>query len=198
MKTLILKESKIKTLIINGSPRINGNTQALIKLFAESLKGEYKIINAYSGDISPCTDCRGCQKSGKCRIKDGMEEVYGYTKDCDNILIASPVYFSELTPPLLGLLSRFQAFYCSKRFLGIDSVTKKKKGGILLTGGGDGGYDLAERSAKISLKIMGAKEIFPVVYFGNTDLIRAEEQEEAVKMLINTAESFNGSESFNG
>lgn len=182
----------MKTLILNGSPRKNGNTQALLKLFTEQLTGEHKIIDAYFANISPCTDCRSCQKSGKCRIRDDMEEVYSYGLDCDNILIASPVYFSELTPPLLGLLSRFQAFYCSRRFLGIEPVTKKKKGGIILTGGGDGGFELAERSAKILLKIMGAEEEFPVIYCGNTDFIKAEEDKEAVKKVINLAKSFGG------
>lgn len=182
----------MKTLILNGSPRKNGNTQDLIKLFSEGLNGEYKTVNAYFARISSCTDCRSCQKNGKCRIMDDMEEIYSYVLDCDNILIASPVYFSELTPPLLGLLSRFQTFYCSRRFLGIEPVTKKKKGGIILTGGGDGGFDLAERSAKIMLKIMGSEEIFPAVYCGNTDFIKAYKDKESVKKVISLAKAFCG------
>lgn len=182
----------MKTLILNGSPRQNGNTQALLKLFTEQLTGEYKIINAYYADISPCTDCRYCQKHAECCKKDGMEEVYGYVRDCDNILIASPVYFSELTPPLLGLLSRFQAFYCSRRFLGIEPVTKKKKGGILLTGGGDGGFAPAEGSAKILLKIMGAEGDFPLIYCGNTDSLAAVEDRETADKVSELAERFNG------
>lgn len=182
----------MKTLILNGSPRKDGNTQALIKLFSEGLNGEYKTVSAYFAHISPCTDCRYCQEHGECCKKDGMEEIYSYAAGCDNILIASPVYFSELTPPLLGLLSRFQAFYCSKRFFGIDPVLKRKKGGVILTGGGDGGFELAEKSAKIFLKIMGAEEIFPAVYCGNTDFIKADEDEETVKGAISLAKAFCG------
>ncbi len=180
----------MKTLILNGSPRKNGSTQALLNLFTEHLTGEHKTINAYQAQISPCIDCRYCQKHGKCCKKDGMEEVYSYTADCDNILIVSPVYFSELTPPILGVLSRFQAFYCSRRFLGIEPVTKNKKGAILLTGGGDGEFDLAERSGKILLKIMGAEGEIPLIYCGNTDFIKAEENQEAVKMVLDLAETF--------
>ena len=180
----------MKTLILNGSPRKNGNTQALLTLFTNRLTAEHKTISAYYADISPCTDCRYCQKHGKCCKKDGMEEVYGYVGDCDNILIASPVYFSELTPPLLGLFSRFQAFYCSRRFLGIEPVAKKKKGAVLLTGGSDGDYDLAERSAKILLKKMGAEGAFPLIYCGNTDFTKAEDNEEAVKKVLELAEAF--------
>ena len=180
----------MKTLILNGSPQKNGNTRALLNLFTKELTGEYKTINTYYTHISPCTDCRYCQKHGKCCKKDGMEEVYGYVKECDNILIASPVYFSELTPTLLGVLSRFQAFYCSRRFLGIEPVTKKKKGAIMLTGGGDGVFDLAEKSGKILLKIMGAEEKIPLIYCGNTDFTKAEDNEEAVKRVVELAKAF--------
>lgn len=180
----------MKTLILNGSPRKNGNTQALLNLFTKHLTGEYKTVNAYFSEISPCTDCRYCQKHGKCCKKDGMEEIYSFTRECDNILIASPVYFSELTPPLLGILSRFQAFYCSRRFLGIEPVTEKKKGALLLTGGGDGGFELAERSGKILLKIMGAEGDFPLIYCGNTDLAKAEDSAEAVKSVLELAKAF--------
>lgn len=181
----------MNTLILNGSPHKNGSTSSLLKRFTEQLQGEYKIINAYYDNISPCTDCRYCQKHGKCCKKDGMEKVYSYTRDCDNILIASPVYFSELTPPLLAVGSRFQAFYCSRRFLGIEPVTKAKKGGILLLGGGDGSYELAEKSARILLKIMGASGDFPLIYCGNTDNRDALENENAVNGVLELANVFN-------
>ena len=180
----------MKTLILNGSPRKNGNTQALLNLFTKQLTGEYKTVNAYYSQISPCIDCRYCQKHGKCCKKDGMEEIYSFTRDCDNILIASSVFFSELTPPLLGVLSRFQAFYCSRRFLGNEPVTKKKKGALLLMGGGDGDFDLAEKSGKILLKIMGAEGEIPLIYCGNTDFTRAEDNEETVKKVLELAEAF--------
>ena len=119
-----------------------------------------------------------------------MEEVYGYAASCDNILIASPVYFSELTPPLLAVGSRFQAFYCARRFLGSEPVPKAKRGGILLTGGGDGEYYMAEKSAAILLKIMGAAGDFPLVYCGNTDNVNSEENREAVRRVLDLADSF--------
>ncbi len=180
----------MKTLILNGSPHKKGNTSSLLKLFTEHLQGEYTIVNAYDSDISPCTDCGYCQKHGKCCKKDGMEEVYSYTANCDNILIASPVYFSELTPPLLAVGSRFQAFYCARRFLGNEPVLKAKRGGILLTGGGDGEYYTAEKTAKILLKIMGAAGDFPLVYCGNTDNVNSEENREAIRKVLELVDRF--------
>lgn len=46
----------MKTLILNGSPRVNGDTESLVRIMTNNLKGEYKIVNAYRCDISPCID----------------------------------------------------------------------------------------------------------------------------------------------
>ena len=93
----------MKTLIINGSPRVNGDTNSLINIVKERIGGEYKIVDAYRCNISPCLDCRFCWENSGCAIQDEMQEVYDYIQDCDNILIASPIYFSELTGKLLDV-----------------------------------------------------------------------------------------------
>lgn len=43
----------MKTLILNGSPRKNGDTVSLIHIFLEGLEGEYKMVNAYEDGIGP-------------------------------------------------------------------------------------------------------------------------------------------------
>ncbi len=40
----------MKTLILNGSPRINGDTVSLIKKITERIAGEYRIVDAYRGN----------------------------------------------------------------------------------------------------------------------------------------------------
>ena len=86
----------MKTLIFNGSPRKNGNTVSLINRLMELMDGEFKVVDAYRSNISPCMDCRYCWKQPGCAIDDEMQEVYRYIEECDNIVIASPIYFSEL------------------------------------------------------------------------------------------------------
>ena len=98
----------MKTLILNGSPRISGDTAQIIKKITEKIYGEYKIADAYRLNISPCVDCRYCWEKQGCDINDEMQELYAYIQDCDNVLIASPIYFSELTGKLLDLGSRLQ------------------------------------------------------------------------------------------
>ncbi len=73
----------MKTLILNGSPRINGDTGRLIKIFTEKKIDEYKIIDAYRCNISACLDCRDCWKNNGCSINDkntlmGLNSIYDF------------------------------------------------------------------------------------------------------------------------
>ena len=170
----------MKTLIFNGSPRKNGDTAGLLKIFLECLPGEYKIVEAYRCNISPCLDCRFCKTNRGCAIQDEMQEVYEYLKDCDNVLIASPVYFSELTGPMLCVGSRLQTYFCGRFFRKEESGLTEKKGAVLLVGGGDGAPDKAYGTARTLLKDMNCKEIYPLVCSHNTDRVPAIEDAQAV------------------
>ena len=114
----------MKTLILNGSPRINGDTSSLIKKFTEKKIDEYKIVDAYRCNISACLDCRNCWKNNGCSINDEMQEIYKYIQECDNILIASPLYFSELTGKLLDVGSRLQTYFCARFFRNEEPIAK--------------------------------------------------------------------------
>lgn len=48
----------MKTLILNGSPRKNGDTAQLLELAKAQLQGTYHVVSAYTADIHPCIDCR--------------------------------------------------------------------------------------------------------------------------------------------
>ena len=106
----------MKTLILNGSPRKNGDTVSLIKKLTQQLNGEYKIVDSYYSDISACVDCRYCWNNEGCSINDEMAEIYDYIADCDNVVIASPIYFSQPTGKLLDVCSRFQRYFAAKYF----------------------------------------------------------------------------------
>jgi len=115
----------MKTLIWNGSPRKNGDTVSLLEQTVN------KIVNAYFCKVSPCMDCRFCWSKAGCSIKDEMQEVYAYIQECDNILLASPIYFSELTGKLLDLGSRLQTYYSTRFFRKEEPVSKSKKGAVI-------------------------------------------------------------------
>ena len=136
-----------KTLILNGSPRINGDTAGLIGKMTGRIGGEYKIVDAYRCSVSPCLDCRYCWENSGCAIRDEMQEIYEYIQECDNILIASPIYFSELTGRLLDVGSRLQTYFCARFFRKEEPILKPKKGAVILVGGGDGHMEKAYGTA---------------------------------------------------
>lgn len=158
-----------ETLIFNGSPRKSGDTVSLIRTLREFLPGKVTVVNAYSCHIAPCVDCRYCWDHSGCCQKDGWLEVEEALFSCDSVVIASPIYFSELTGPLLSVLSRFQQYYCARAFRGEKQAFPVKKGGILLVGGGDGSPGRAAETAAALLHQMNCREIFPPVCCHNTN-----------------------------
>lgn len=172
----------MKTLIFNGSPRKKGDTAFLIGRLREKLQGEVLVIDTHNSPIKPCTDCRYCWKKPGCSIPDEMQQVYAYIKECDNIIIASPVYFSELSGTLLAVCSRLQSFYASRRFLKINQLTKKKKGAIILCGGGEGAPQKAQSTAKTLLREMNA-ELVGMVGALQTDKVPSDQDQTALQEL---------------
>ena len=184
--------NSMKTLILNGSPRENGDTAGLIREVIRKLPGEYKVVNAYRCGISPCIDCRYCWKHNGCAIRDEMQEVYEYIQECDNILIASPVYFSELTGKLLDLGSRLQAYYCAVRFRKEKPIRKEKRGAVILVGGGDGRPDKAYSTACTLLHQMNCRTVHELVCSHNTNKVPAAEDIRAIQGIESIINFFKG------
>lgn len=181
----------MKTLIFNGSPRKNGDTMTFINELIKHLDGEHKIINAYYCNIMPCMDCRYCWENRGCCHNDEMQGVYDYIQECDNILIASPIYFSQLTGQLLAITSRLQMYFSARYFRKEVPIVKSKKGGVILVGGGDGHIEGAYDTACTLLHHMNSKNIKPVIYSHNTDKIPAKEDGIGINDVKKLALFFN-------
>lgn len=182
----------MKTLILNGSPRKNGDTVFLINSLIERLEGECKIVNTYYSNISPCIDCRVCRKQNGCVLNDDMNEIYRYIEDCDNIVIASPIYFCELTGRILDIASRLQTYFSAKLFRGEAPLIKPKKGAVILCGGGSGGASTAYNTASLILRHINTIDIFRITGSFNTDKLPACEDKKAVEEIFEVAEFLNG------
>ena len=76
----------MKTHIFNGSPRTHGDTLSLFNRLTQSLDGEYRVVDAYRSNISPCLDCRYCWKNSGCAINDEVQTIYQkmYEKIAEN------------------------------------------------------------------------------------------------------------------
>ena len=183
----------MKTLILNGSPRKNGDTVSFINKLTEQLNGEYKIVDAYYSDISACVDCCYCWNKDGCSINDEMTEIYDYIADCDNVVIASPIYFSQPTGKLLDICSRFQRYFAAKHFRNQTPSIKPKKGAVILVGGGDGNPDDAYKTACIILHHINVTEIYPLVGSFNTNELSLMTDKNAFKNIFKVSNYLNQS-----
>jgi len=181
----------MKTLILNGSPRPRGDTASLINVISTLIDGEVRVVRAYDRGYSACMDCRYCWEHDWCCINDPMNTVYKQIQDADNIIIASPVYFSEITGKLLDLASRLQMFYCVRHYRGKELITKPKRGGIILVGGGDGTIDRACETSKILLHQMNCHDIHPLVASHNTNYETAAGDPKVLEGLMSLAKFLN-------
>lgn len=181
----------LKTLIFNGSPRIQGDTMSLVNKVITGLDEEYKLVNAYRCEISPCVDCRYCWENDGCAVKDEMQEVYSYIQECDNILIASPIYFSELTGKLLDVGSRLQTYFCAKYFRKTEPIAKQKRGAVILVGGGDGRINKPYETACTLLHHMNCYNIHPVVFSHDTNTRPAIDDRKAMDGVSEIIAFFN-------
>jgi len=104
-----------KVIILEGSPRRNGNSSILCDEFARGAQevGCYvEKITIASKKISGCLGCNACYKNnGICIQKDDMEEVRAKMIDADIIVLASPIYFYTMTAQMKAVIDRTYAFY---------------------------------------------------------------------------------------
>ncbi len=189
----------MKTLIINGSPKKNGDTTALLDEFTKHLSGEARILSCYS-NISPCNDCRFCWTNSGCSIDDEMQEIYPFLDECDNVVLASPIWFSTLSGPLLNIASRIQTLYAAGRFRG-ESKPATKNGVLFLVGAQEGTEINPTRTALTIMKYMYVRRpCVATIYSLDTDNVPAAKDEAALRcareaaLLLNTLCSNNRTE----
>lgn len=99
----------MKVLILNGSPRADGNTSEAIKALTDVFAGEgieTEIIRVGNLPIRGCVACNTCGKIGKCVFDDIVNEVAEKFKDADGMVVASPVYYASANATLIALLDR--------------------------------------------------------------------------------------------
>ncbi|MBQ7038922.1 MAG: flavodoxin family protein [Clostridia bacterium] len=111
----------MKVLLINGSPRVGGNTAvALAEMEAVFAKNGIETETVQVGHLAirGCVACFQCVKTGKCAIDDIVNELATKLEQCDGLVLASPVYYAAANSTLTALLDRL--FYSS----GFDKTMK--------------------------------------------------------------------------
>ena len=170
----------MKTLIFNGSPKKTGDTERLINAFTKHLHGEIRTISFFD-DINPCMDCRDCWSKQGCTINDGMQEIYAYLHACDNVVLASPIWFSSLSGPLLNMASRLQTLWAG-RYFRKEKTGKAKNGVLIIVGAEEGTEVIPTETALTIMKHMHVKlSDISKIYSCNTNILPAEKDEMALQ-----------------
>lgn len=139
----------MKILLLNGSPRLAGNTEVALKVLKEevekNIKGEIETINLPKLQIKGCLGCNYCKTSGgNCITKDDGQMVAEKILESDVIIFASPVYWWGITSQMKAAIDRI---YMKGEFL----PQKPKKIGLITVGAAelsDEEYDIIKRQFK--------------------------------------------------
>ena len=127
----------MKVLIINGSPRIGGNTAValneMVRVFEQN-GVEPEVVQIGNKDIRGCIACGSCHKNGKCVFNDVVNELAPKFEEADGLVVASPVYYASANATLIACLDRlFYSTGFDKTMKVGASVVVARRGGCTAT-----------------------------------------------------------------
>ena len=127
----------MKILLLNGSPRANGNSALALgemeKVFAD--QGiETEQIHIGHRDIRSCVACGRCSELGRCVFDDLVNEIAPKFEACDGLVVGSPVYYASANATLVALLTRlFYSTPFDKTMKVGAAVVAARRGGLSAT-----------------------------------------------------------------
>lgn len=141
-------------LVLNGSPRANGNTAAMCEAFkegAESAGHKVTVFTVGRMKIAGCLACEYCHTKGNgvCAQKDDMQKIYPAIAEADMLVIASPIYYFTLSAQMQSAIHRF---YC------LGQLEKIKKSAMLLSSESPDVYDGSLAQYKDIIGYYGIKD----------------------------------------
>lgn len=103
-----------KIVVLNGSPRKNGNTSALVREFSKGAESTGNTVTVFflgDMDIHECKGCFGGHSSRECPCvqKDDMDKIYPVYKEADIVVLASPLYYWTISGQLKTAFDRLFA-----------------------------------------------------------------------------------------
>ena len=127
----------MKVLMINGSPRVGGNTAVALAEMEKTFRKndiDVEIMQIGNKPIRGCIACGTCMKKGQCVFDDEVNEAAEKFAQADGLVIASPVYYASANGTLVSFLDRlFYSCRCDKRMKVGASVVVARRGGLSAT-----------------------------------------------------------------
>ena len=152
----------MKVLIINGSPRVGGNTTKalgeMVKIF-ESEGIEVESVQIGNQDVRGCIACNSCSRTGKCVFDDVVNELASKFEAADGLVVASPVYYASANATLIACLDRL--FYST----GFDKTMKVgARVAVARRGGTTATYDELNKYFGISGMPIASSQYWNIVH----------------------------------
>ena len=127
----------MKVLMLNGSPRKEGNTEIALREMQMVFAGngiDTEVIQVGNKDIRGCIACGYCKKNGKCVFDDLVNETAKKFEEADGLVVASPVYYASANATLVAFLQRlFYSTSFSKRMKVGAAIAAARRGGLTAT-----------------------------------------------------------------
>jgi multimeric flavodoxin WrbA len=175
----------MKVVAFNGSSRKGGNTAILVNYVFEELKKEgieTELVQFAGKKISGCNGCRKCfeNKDKLCVIKDDIiNDCIGKMVEADGIILASPIYFADITPEIKALVDR--AGYVAKAN---DDMLRRKVGAAVIAvrrAGAIHGFDTLNHLFFISQMIVPGSQYWNIGI--GRDKGDVEKDEEGIQIM---------------
>ena len=103
-----------KVVVISTSIRVNSNSEALAKSFADGASyagNEVELITLKEKEIGFCKGCLACQQTGNCVIKDDVTKIMNNVIDSDIVVWATPIYYYEMSGQMKVLIDRLNPMF---------------------------------------------------------------------------------------
>ncbi|MBO7049424.1 MAG: flavodoxin family protein [Bacteroidaceae bacterium] len=103
-----------KVIVISTSLRGGSNSDMLADRFIDGARAagnDVEKISLVGKNIQFCKGCLGCQKLGRCVIKDDVNDIMSKVLKADVICWATPIYYYEMSGQMKTLIDRMNAMY---------------------------------------------------------------------------------------
>ena len=183
---------------LQGSPRRKGNTNFLLSTFmtaAEKFGARSQVIDVTQKKVIPCKEYTVCEKKGYCPIEDDVrDEIYPLLREAELVVVATPIFFYNMTAQLKAVVDRCQTFWARKYRLKLKDPGASMRRGLLLAVGATKGKNLFEGlnlTTQYFFDAIGAKFEDSLTYRGiegpkdmaNHPTVIAEIEEAAKRLL---------------
>jgi multimeric flavodoxin WrbA len=179
----------VDVVIIQGSPRADGNCGIIAGWAAMAARTRGKtiqVIYPHDMDIKPCSGCYQCYNTGVCSIDDQMAGVIEALRGMSLVIVCTPVYTNTVPGGLKLLIDRSLAYHAERRLTG---KAQRSKGLLLSVAGRKGleNFACVQSVVYAFMSIIGARQAGEILIDGmdvRRDARRVSGLEEQVKELV--------------